>query len=158
MVLIEDSRQKPDKNKHIKEQLEQLGHTVIRSKMLVGDYQIANKGDTVVDTKYGMGEIENNLVHDHERFRNECILAQEAGIKLIVLIQDEKITQMGEVFSWYNIRRKWSKNAVTGRTLGKIMYSMKEKYGVDFVFCKRSDIGHRIVELLEVQNEKEVSH
>ena len=154
MVIIEDSRQKPDKNKHIKEQLEQLGHTVIRSKMLVGDYQIANKGDTVVDTKYGMNEVESNLIHDHERFRNECILAQEAGIKLIVLIQDEKITQLGEVFSWYNIRRKWSKNAVTGRTLGKIMYSMQEKYGVTFVFCKRSDIGHRIVELLEVQNEK----
>ena len=75
MVLIEDSRQKPDKNKHIKEQLEQLGHTVIRSKMLVGDYQIANKGDTVVDTKYGMNEVESNLIHDHERFRNECILS-----------------------------------------------------------------------------------
>jgi ribosome-associated protein len=120
--------------------------------MLVGDYQIANKGDTVVDTKYGMNEVESNLIHDHERFRNECILAQEAGIKLFVLIQDEKITQLGEVFSWYNIRRKWSKNAVTGRTLGKIMYSMQEKYGVTFVFCKKSDIGHRIIELLEVSD------
>ena len=152
MVIIEDSRQKPDKNKHIKVQLESLGHTVIRSKMLVGDYQIANKGDTVVDTKYGMGEIENNLVHDHERFRNECILAQEAGIKLIVLIQDEKLKQLADVFGWYNIRKKWSKNAVSGRTLGKIMYSMKEKYGVQWEFCKKSDVGQRIAALLEVGN------
>lgn len=148
MVIIEDSRQKPDKNKHIKEQLEALGHTVIRSKMLVGDYQIANKGDTVVDTKYGMGEIENNLVHDHERFRNECILAQEAGIKLIVLIQDEKLKQPADVFSWYNPRLRFSKKAIKGNSLAKIMYKMKEKYGVTWCFCKKSEVGKTIVELL----------
>ena len=80
MIIIEDSRQKIDKNKHIKDQMERLGHKVVRSKLLVGDYQIANKGDVVIDTKYSLNEVESNLIHDHDRFRNECVLAQEKSI------------------------------------------------------------------------------
>ena len=149
MIIQEDTRQKPEKNKHIREQLESLGYTVKRfGGMAVGDYQILGKGNIVIDTKKDMNEIENNLIHDHERFRNECQLAQEAGIKLIVLIQDQKLKQMCDVFGWYNVRKKWSPKATSGRTLGKIMYSMKEKYRVDFQFCKRDEIGKRIIELL----------
>lgn len=149
MIIQEDTRQKPDKNKHIREQLEELGYTVKRfGGMAVGDYQILGKGDIVIDTKKDMNEIESNLIHDHERFRNECLLAQEAGIRLIILIQDEKLKQLSDVFGWYNIRRKWSKNAATGRTLGKIMYSMREKYGVEWEFTTKANCGKRIIELL----------
>ena len=149
MIIQEDTRQKPDKNKHIREQLDALGYEVRRfGGMAVGDYQILGKGDIVVDTKKDMNEIESNLIHDHERFRNECVLAQEAGIKLIILIQDSKLKQMSDVFGWYNIRKKWSPKAASGKQLAKIMYSMKQKYGVDFQFCKRDEIGKRIVKLL----------
>ena len=148
MVIIEDSRQKVDKNAHIKSQLESLGHTVIRSKMLVGDYQVASDGSVVVDTKYGMGEIENNLIHDHERFKRECELAHKAGIKLIVLIQDSKLKQLSDVFGWYNIRKKWSPKATDGRTLGKIMYTMRDRYGVQWEFTKKEHCGETIVKLL----------
>ena len=151
MIIQEDTRQKPEKNKHIREQLEALGYTVKRfGGMAVGDYQILGKGDIVIDTKKDMGEVESNLIHDHERFRNECLLAQEAGIKLIILIQDSKLRSMEDVFGWYNIRKKWSPKAASGRTLAKIMYSMKKSYGVDFQFVTKQEVGKRIVELLRV--------
>lgn len=149
MIIQEDTRQKPDKNKHIREQLESMGYTVRRfGGMAVGDYQILGKGDIVVDTKKDMNEVENNLIHDHKRFKRECQLAQEAGIKLIVLIQDEKLKQLSDVFGWFNIRKKWSPRAASGQTLGKIMYSMRDRYGVEWRFCKKSDCGKTIVELL----------
>lgn len=149
MIIQEDTRQKPEKNKHIREQLESLGYTVKRfGGMAVGDYQILGKGDIVIDTKKDMNEVESNLIHDHERFRNECQLAQEAGIKLIILIQDPKLKQLGDVFGWYNPRLRFSKKAVTGRSLAKIMYTMKEKYNVRWEFCDKSSVGKRIVELL----------
>lgn len=148
MIIIEDSRQKPDKNKHIRDQLEELGCKVIRSKMLVGDYQIANKGDIVIDTKYGLGEVESNLFHDHERFRNECILARDAGIKLIVLVQEPKVSSVSEVFSWYNPALRYRKTAANGRKLGKTMLSMTNKYGVIWEFATKKTVGNRIVELL----------
>ena len=112
------------------------------------DYAWALDQRIVVDTKYGMGEIENNLIHDHERFRNECLLAQQVGAKLYVLVQDEKIKSVDDVFGWYNIRKKWSPKAATGRQLAKMMLSMTAKYGVEWRFCKKADCGKTIVELL----------
>lgn len=150
MIIQEDTRQKPDKNKHIREQLESLGYTVKRfGGMAVGDYQILGKGGIVIDTKKDMNEVESNLIHDHERFRNECQLAQEAGIKLIILIQDPKLKQLSDVFGWYNVRKKWSPKAATGKQLAKMMYTMNEKYGVEWMFCKKEECGKTIVELLE---------
>lgn len=147
-VIFEDSRQKPDKNSHIRKQLEELGYKVERTKIYCGDYTWATDQRICVDTKKDMNEIESNLIHDHERFRAECIRAQEAGIKLIILIQDPKLKQMSDVFGWYNIRKKWSPKATSGKQLAKMMYSMKEKYGVDFQFATKSNIGKRILELL----------
>ena len=149
MIIQEDTRQKPEKNRHIREQLESLGYTVKRfGGMAVGDYQILGKGDIVIDTKKDMNEVESNLIHDHERFRNECKLAQEAGIKLIILIQDSKLKAMGDVFGWYNIRKKWSPKAASGRQLAKMMYTMKQRYGVDFQFCRKDEVGKCILEIL----------
>lgn len=158
MIIQEDTRQKPDKNKHIREQLETLGYDVRRfGGMAVGDYQILGKGDIVVDTKKNMNEVENNLIHDHERFRNECKLAQEAGIKLIILVQDPHITSIGGVFAWTNPRVFYSKGKrkpTSGRTLGKIMMSMQEKYGCEWHFTTKAKCGETIVKLLGGSDEK----
>lgn len=154
LVLIEDTRNKPDKNKHIRDQLEALGYKVVRSKLYCGDYSFVTNQSVCVDTKKNMNEIESNLIHDHERFRNECIRAKEAGIELIILIQDSKIKSVNEVFGWWNPRLRYSKKATTGRTLAKIMYSMRENYGVRFEFCKKSECGEKIIELLGGEHEK----
>ena len=150
---MEDSRNRIDKNKHIREQLEALGYKVDRSKIYVGDYQFADSGKIVVDTKQDVLEICQNVIQDHERFRNECVRAQEANIKLVILIADETITGLQDIFSWKNPRRFYSKKCTTGRQLGKILYSMQSKYGVTFHFCKKHEIGKRIVELLGGSNE-----
>lgn len=147
-TIIEDTRQKPNKNAHIKDQLEELGYKVVRSKLFVGDYQFADAGNIVVDTKADLQEVVGNVIQQHERFRMECIKAKESGIKLIILITEPKITCLADVFAWYNPRLRYSKKATTGRQLGKILYSMQAKYGVEFVFTTKNEVGKRIVELL----------
>lgn len=147
-VILCDTRQKKDKNRYIDDQLSQLGYKVDRCKLYCGDYAWATNQTVCVDTKANMGEIESNLVHDHERFREECIRAKEAGIQLIILIQDTKIKSIGDVFSWYNPRIRYSPKAVTGRQLGKMMISMEQKYGVKFDFCTKNEVGQRILTLL----------
>lgn len=146
--IFEDSRQKPEKNKYIRDQLERLGYTVIRTKLYVGDYTWATDQRICVDTKQDLCEVCANVVQDHERFRNECIRAQEAGIQLIVLIADDSIENLSSVWGWKNPRRYYSKRATTGKTLAKILYSLHKKYNVRFEFAKREEIGSRIVELL----------
>lgn len=152
-VILEDTRNKPDKNKHIREQLEKLGYKVERSKIYCGDYTWAINQQICIDTKKDMHEVESNLIHDHERFKAECIRAKEAGIKLIILIQDSKLKELNDVYSWFNIRRKWSPKAATGRQLAKMMFTMSHKYDVEWQFCKKDDCGKRIVELLGGTNE-----
>lgn len=147
-IILCDTRQKKDKNRYIDDQLEHLGYKVDRCRLYCGDYSWATNQSICVDTKASMGEIESNLIHDHERFREECIRAKDAGIQLIILVQDPKIKSVSDVFPWYNPRKRFSPKAVSGRQLGKMMMSMEKKYGVKFQFCKKDEVGKRIVELL----------
>ena len=148
MIIFEDTRNKPEKNKHIREQLEALGYKVERTKIYCGDYTFPTNQSICVDTKKDMHEVESNLIHDHERFKNECIRAKDAGIKLVVLIQDPKIKQLSDVFAWYNIRKKWSPKAASGKQLAKMMYTMADKYGVHWRFTTAENCGKTIVGLL----------
>lgn len=152
MIIFEDTRNKPEKNAHIRRQLEELGYKVERTKIYCGDYTFPTNQSICVDTKKDMNEIESNLIHDHERFKAECIRAKEAGIKLVILIQDPKLKVLGDVFSWFNVRSKWSKKAVSGKQLAKMMYTMQDRYGVKFEFCTKGTVGKRIIELLGVSD------
>jgi len=154
-VIIEDTRNKPEKNYGIRLQLEELGYKVVRSKLYVGDYQFADSGKVVIDTKQDLQEVVGNVTQQHKRFRDECIRAQEAGIQLIILITEPKITCLGDVFGWWNPRLIFSKKATTGRQLAKILYQMQNKYGVRFEFCSKDNVGKKIVSLLGGNNESD---
>lgn len=152
MIILEDTRQKPQQNSHIREQLTALGYEVKRCRLFVGDYTFPTDQSVCVDTKQDLQEVVGNVTKQHERFANECKRAKAAGIKLVILVQDPKITELSGVFGWYNPRLRFSKVATTGRTLAKIMYSMRDKYGVQWEFATKDKIGERIIELLEEGN------
>lgn len=147
-VILEDSRQKPEKNAHIRKQLESLGYKVERSKLYCGDYTWATDQKVCIDTKQDLQEVCGNLTQQHERFQAECVRAQEAGIQLIILVQEPSIKTLGEVPMWYNWRLKKNPKALNGKKLYKIMATFQERYGVRWEFCKKSDVGYKIVELL----------
>lgn len=148
MVIIEDTRNKLDKNKHIREQLEKLGHKVVRSKIYCGDYTYATDQKICIDTKQDLQEVCGNVTQQHERFRDECERAKEAGIQLIILIQEPSIKDIMGVPSWYNWRKKVNPRATSGKVLYSIMRKMTEKYGVRWEFCTKATCGKRIIELL----------
>lgn len=152
MIILEDTRQKPRQNAHITKQLERLGCRVVRTKLFCGDYTFPTNQSVCVDTKQDLQEVVGNVTKQHERFKRECERAKEAGIKLVILVQDPKITELSGVFGWYNPRLRFSKVATKGRTLAKIMYSMRDKYGVQWEFATKDKMGERIIELLEEGN------
>ena len=57
------------------------------SKLYVGDYVSLDNSRLCIDRKQNLSELYGNLCQGHERFRNELIRANEAGIKLIILIE-----------------------------------------------------------------------
>ena len=154
--MLVDTRQKPNKNADIDEQLHALGIGTERCKLYVGDYGIPTNMSTVVDTKLDIQELASNLTGDHERFRKECERAQAADMQLVVLTADKHVKSIKDLPSWFNVRRKFSPKAPTGKRLYSICKTMTEKYGVIFDFCPRENTGERILKWLLPEKQKNV--
>ena len=148
MNIIVDTREKVDKNVHVTNYFDKQGVKWYRSKLICGDYQNPEKPMTIIDRKQSLQEVAGNVCQQHERFIRECELARELGYKLIVLVEEPNITNVEQVFGWYNWRRKKNPKAVNGKTLHKIMLTISQKYGVQWEFTTKQNCGKRIVELL----------
>lgn len=168
MTIIEDVGQKKGQHDNISEWCQEHGITLRRQKLNVGDYQCPPR--IAVDTKKGMSEIYQDLVGEHERFRNECIRAMEDGITLVILIEDEEIRTLEEARHWQNPRaKKWERDnafVIRAQKAGKMlnhkvpkppvpserlvgmMDAMTMKYGVEWEFCHPDDTGKKVTEIL----------
>ena len=149
MVLYEDTRQQIGKHRNVHLYCQQAGIKIIRQALNVGDYQIAGKGDISVDTKMGVLELAGNVFQDHERFRAECLRAQECGIQLIILV--EELLPGGRLDRW-RPPIGWNGRPVARfdpAILRKAMITMQQEYGVKFRFCDGRSTGKQIIEYLE---------
>ena len=143
MVLYEDTRQQAGKHKNIHAYCEQVGIKIIRQALNVGDYQIAGKGDISVDTKQDVLELAGNVFQDHKRFKSECMRAQECGIQLIILIEEQ--LPGGRLVNW---RPSVGNVRFDPATLRKAMITMQHEYGVKFRFCDGRSTGKQLIEYL----------
>ncbi len=155
MVILEDTRNQIGKHKNVKQQLAVLGHQVVRSKLYVGDYQMASGGGIVIDTKKDMLELAMDLCKDHARFRRECERARDAGIKLVILTEEE--LPSGGLADWKSPTWKTPGRGhrvgdpisqVKPETMYKQIHTMASRYGVDFRFCRRDETGKVIIDIL----------
>ena len=177
-----------------------MGYEVARVPLPVGDYIMENEKvadvvarktkrglelkkmdflgtyDIAVDSKAGIGEIESNLMNtkNHERVRDEMILAQNNNIKLYFVVENrggylnskktiwnKDILSIKDLFTWKNPRafifrhgKQLYPNCATGSQLAKTCMTMEYKYGCKFVFCLPEDSARIITEILEGRYEQ----
>lgn len=167
MILLEDTRNPISKHRNVHRWAEEDGIQIIRTKLMVGDYTLPTDQSVCIDTKAGLHEVYSNLIQEHERFRAECELAQEAGIRLVILVEEPGIGGLDDVAGWRNPRReRWFRVHAAhkaGRLLKlsipkvppassdklmQTMGTMAERYGVEWRFCDPAETGSRIWELL----------
>lgn len=140
--------------------------TDVKKMDFLGTYQ------TCVDTKKDLQEIIGNICGlQHDRFRDECILAQNNEIQLYVLIENvDGVKSIDDLETWDNPRLRMQKwvttpsgqrrkvlkypDATKGTTLAKAMRTMQEKYGVEFLFCRPEESGKQILSLLNMKSEE----
>lgn len=171
MILLEDSRQQEGKHQYKHRYFEEHGIKVNRTKLYVGDYTLPTDQSVCIDSKKDLQEVVMDVCGaEHVRFRDECIRAKEAGITLIILVEEDQtdenghyvVNELKDVRNWQNPRRKIRKKvdgqwvqaypkATTGLTLMKAMYTMRTRYGVEWCFCRKKDAGKKILELLGVE-------
>ena len=177
MILISDKGQQDGKHTEKERYWTELGIEVIEAPLPTGDYILANdkvmdvifrkeqRGipvkkmdflgtyNVTVDTKKDIQELVGNVCgKQHARFRDECILAQNNGIKLYVLVQNAGGLVKGtkDIYNPTIARRTQRYPAATkGETLMKACMTMQKKYGVEFVFCHNRDQGEMVLKLLQ---------
>lgn len=168
MIILEDTRQQVKKHEEKHKWFAENGIKIERCRLYVGDYTLPNNQSICIDTKKDLQELIQDVTQQHERFKAELIRAKDAGIKLIILVEHgADITCLDDVLFWQNPRKhevKWrwengkrvktviSAKAVDGSQLYKSLCTIRDRYGVDFVFCQKHETGAKIVELLSNEN------
>ena len=153
MTIVEDTRNQGGKHNNIHAYCEANGIQIIRSKMIVGDYTLPTNQKVCIDTKQDMKEVYGNLT-EYRRFHNEYSLAEELGITLVILIEDEDIKSIDDVTGWVNpVQKKFEQGKVKAKprpssAIATQMRTIAEKHGVRWEFCHPRDTGRRIIEIL----------
>jgi ribosome-associated protein len=133
----------------------------------VGTYKVC------VDTKKDIQELIGDICgKQHERFRDECMFAQNNGIKLYILVENMSIMineRKGicspyidsinnlhrfvnpRLFIWRNGKQLYP-TATKGITLKKACMTMTSKYGVEFMFFRPNEAAEKVIELLAMGN------
>lgn len=155
MVILEDTRQQAAKHETKHSYFTSEGIEIVRTKLPFGDYALWG-GTLAIDTKASVEEIAANIGGvAHNRFREECKLAQRCGAKLVMLIENKNGFEcVDDVVGWINPNYRKTARSIDGPRLAKAMHTMSERYGVEFLFCTPEESGRRIVELLENDNVK----
>lgn len=169
MVLLEDTRNQIEKHKRKNAWWAEHGVEVRRTKLYCGDYTLPTNQSICIDSKKDIQELIGDICgKQHDRFRAECERASEAGIKLIILVENAEgyadknhkiwnkcIRDVSELHSWTNPRLCLFRNgkqlyptATRGITLQKACMTMTQKYGVEFLFCHYNESAKKILELL----------
>lgn len=144
MLIEMDTRNQKDS--YITDYLDKQGIKWIRNKLYSGDVKLLNSTKVIIDLKKDLLEICGNLtrVSEHERVKREIARAREIGCeRFIFLIKEQKIKSIDEVANWSSTRTK-----VKGETLMKIMNTMSERYGIEFIFTTKEKAGEKVIELL----------
>ena len=140
-----DTREHSGQIERIETQFDDIGVKHFRSKLFVGDYQSLDRPRLVVDRKKSLLELCSNVTQGHERFRKELLRAEDAGIKLVILCEEDGIDSLEDVYFWDNPRLVESPRATTGAQLYRSLCTIRDRYGVRIEFCKKSETGKKII-------------
>lgn len=152
MIIECDTRQQ--KQQYITDYFDKKGIKYIRNKLYCGDYKRVDSTKVIIDTKKDLVEISGNLckMAEHQRIKKEIAKACDIGCeRFIFLIASNTVSNVEEVSKWQVPTKKDGSlyTKVRPEILQKIMKTMSSKYGVEFIFCKKLEMGKKIVELLE---------
>ena len=160
MIIQIDSREKSKAIQKIIAEFDRQGIKHPVSKLMVGDYMNYDNPRLIVDRKQNLTELCSNVCQDHDRFRRELMLSQENGIQLIILCEHgQGVDSLEDVIFCKNPRSekrirfdgKWQTvqtKAMKGEVLYKVLTTLQDKYGVQFLFCTKEETGQKIVEIL----------
>ena len=152
-------------NDKVKDVIDRKAKRGIPVKMMdfMGTYNVC------ADSKFSILELCGNFQQQHERFRDELLLAQNNGIKLYIVVENDfqwisqkknifntPVTCIKDLYRWKNPRafifkggKQAYPNCAKGSWLAKCCTTCEKKYGCKFVFCKPDESAEIILKILK---------
>lgn len=119
LILVDSREQKPY----------WTGSKCAKTSLTVGDYTTANLLNRFHIERKSASDLYGTIIHNHGRFRREIIRAEEAKIRLVVVVETtrDKFLALG-----------WSRVALKMKpaTLDKVLTTIEGRYGIGFLWCK----------------------
>lgn len=157
MKIITDSREQ--RNQHILQEFSKQDIPFKVKKLNFGDYSIEGHEDKImIERKAHLTELAGCFCKGRTRFEAEFIRAYEAGAKIILLIEEhngrekmiyrrelDKIKSLTDEERW---KKTWRSN-FTAVSMIASLDSWIKKYNISLIFCKKSETGKKIVEILK---------
>lgn len=151
-MLFIDTREKPRAIEKIVDYLQQHEIEYDRTKLYIGDYQLASNPLRVIDRKQNIAELAKNCTVDHKRFRAELERAAKIGAEIIVLVEQNSYSDRGNKIKVNSIEdlMLWSSphTQIRGEQVYRVLASWCYKFPLRVEFCDKRSTGKRIMEIL----------
>lgn len=150
MLIQIDTREKREAIGNIIREFNRAGVEYIRSKLYVGDYMNFDNPRLVIDRKKSIRELATNATSGRKRVEAELGRAKKAGIDVIFLIEESSIDgkpiqDYSDIMDW---KPRTGQGTISGYRVYKTLAAWEYHFGARFEFCKRSQTGKRIIDLL----------
>lgn len=144
--ILVDTREQP--NERFKKRVASFGCPWERCKLDFGDYSVAAdldsrrislQDDIVIERKMNIDELCGCYCHSRARFEREFERAQQAGAKIIMLIENA---------TWEKVYAGTYRSLMQPQALTASMLTWLARYNCQLVFCKPETSGKLIHDIL----------
>lgn len=154
-TIIVDTREKPHAIAGILDYFERNGIQYEKKKLDYGDYMLKEPQDgpkISIDRKQNIAELAKNCTRESERFRREMDRAAADGAKLVILVEQNRYSDRGEIVTVRDISDliRWSSphTMVRGEKVFRVLNSWTKKWPISVEFCSKRSTGRIIKEIL----------
>lgn len=156
MIIQVDTREKARAIKSILAEFDRQNITHISSKLYAGDYINLENPLLIIDRKQTIRELATNCTSERKRVEAELDRVKQIGAVLVFLVEESSvqgrpIETLEDIMDWTPPK---GFGTVSGYQVYRTLFSWSVHYPVRFEFCKRSETGRRIIELLSMSRKE----
>lgn len=125
------------------------------------DYYSTENDVVCIERKKDLIEFCGNCGKGHHKFKKELKAANEAGFKVIILIEEDY--RYEDLSLWINKKSKTFRrlidgtikrlNVMDGKKMFQICEKWKERFNIEIIFCDKKNTYEKIIEILEDTDE-----
>lgn len=151
-MLLIDTREKPRAIEKITAYFDEHGIIYDRTKLYIGDYQLHDRPQVVVDRKQNIDELAANCVTDRARFLRELERAKATNTRIVLLVEQNqyiastgrvKVKSIEDLMLWHG-----RYTTIRGEQIYRILAGWVWKYPLTVQFCSKADTGREIWRVL----------